>query len=115
MEKLNKNEIIDIVADAVHVSKADAKRIIDATFELITDTLLDGQSVNIKNFCVFEPKTKSGRKGTHPKKHTAIQIKPKKYCRNPFGKRVQKQIERRIAKAMAQKWAFYLPFKINCL
>ena len=77
MAKLNKNEIIDIVADAVHVSKADAKRIIDATFELITDTLLDGQSVNIKNFCVFEPKTKSGRKGTHPKKHTAIQIKPK--------------------------------------
>ena len=58
MEKLNKNEIIEIVAEAVHVSKADTKRVIDATFYLIADTLLDGQSVNIKNFCVFEPKTK---------------------------------------------------------
>ena len=77
MEKLNKNEIIEIVAEAVHVSKADTKRVIDATFDLITDTLLDGQSVNIKNFCVFEPKTKAGRKGTHPKKHTEIDIKPK--------------------------------------
>jgi nucleoid DNA-binding protein len=77
MEKLNKNEIIEIVADATHVSKTDAKKVIDATFELIADTLLDGQSVNIKNFCVFEPKVKSGRKGTHPKKHTEIQIKPK--------------------------------------
>ncbi len=77
MEKLNKNEIIEIVSEAVHVSKVDTKKIIDATFELIQDTLLDGQSVNIKNFCVFEPKTKSGRKGTHPKKHTQIDIKPK--------------------------------------
>ena len=77
MEKLNKNEIIEIVSEAVHVSKVDTKKIIDATFELIQDTLLDGQSVNIKNFCVFEPKTKSGRKGTHPKKHTQIEIKPK--------------------------------------
>ncbi len=77
MEKLNKNEIIEIVSEAVHVSKSDTKKIIDATFELIADTLLDGQSVNIKNFCVFEPKTKAGRKGTHPKNHSAIEIKPK--------------------------------------
>ena len=77
MEKLNKNEIIEIVAEATHVSKVESKKVIDATFDLIMDTLLDGQCVNIKNFCVFEPKTKAGRKGTHPKKHTALQIKPK--------------------------------------
>ena len=77
MDKLNKNEIIEIVAEATHFSKVDTKKIIDATFELIADSLLDGQSVNIKNFCVFEPKTKSGRKGTHPKKHTVIDIKAK--------------------------------------
>lgn len=77
MEKLNKNEIIELVAESAHVSKVDAKKVIDSTFELISDALVRGQSVNIKNFCVFEPKTKSGRKGTHPKKHTAIVIKPK--------------------------------------
>lgn len=77
MEKLNKNEIINIVAEQTHVSKSDAKRVIDATFDLISNSLLEGQSVNIKNFCVFEPKQKSGRKGTHPKKHTEIRIEPK--------------------------------------
>lgn len=77
MEKLNKNEIIELVAESAHVSKVDAKKVIDSTFDLITDALEKGQSVNIKNFCVFEPKTKSGRKGTHPKKHTALEIKPK--------------------------------------
>ena len=77
MEKLNKNEIIDLVAEKNHLSKVDAKAAVDYTFELIEEALLKGQSVNIKNFCVFEPKMKSGRKGTHPKKHTEIEIKPK--------------------------------------
>lgn len=77
MVKLNKNEIIDLVAEKAHLSKSDAKTAVDTTFELIENALLDGESVNIKNFCVFEPKAKSGRKGTHPKEHTIIDIKPK--------------------------------------
>ena len=78
MDKLNKNEIIDLVAGKAYLSKVDAKAAVNATFELIMDALLRGEAVNIKNFCVLEPKTKSGRKGTHPKKHTVIEIKPKK-------------------------------------
>lgn len=78
MEKLNKNEIIDLVAEKAHLSKADAKAAVDTTFDLISEALLNGECVNIKNFCVFEPKTKAGRKGTHPKEHTIIEIKPKR-------------------------------------
>ena len=78
MEKLNKNRIIELVAERVHLSHAEAKSAIDETFDLITKALLNGESVNIKNFCVFEPKTKAGRKGTHPKMHTQIMIKPKR-------------------------------------
>ena len=77
MEKLNKNELIDLVAEEANLSKVDAKSSVDATFDIITRALLNGQSVNIKNFCVFEPKTKQGRKGTHPKKHVEIKIQPK--------------------------------------
>lgn len=78
MKKLNKNEIIELVAEKAHLSKIDAKASVDMTFDLIMEALLKGESVNVKNFCVFEPKTKAGRKGTHPKKHTKIEIKPKK-------------------------------------
>ena len=77
MEKLNKNRIIELVAEENHLSHVDAKAAIDSCFKLIEEALLKGESVNIKNFCVFEPKTKAGRKGTHPKKHTEIQIKAK--------------------------------------
>lgn len=77
MEKLNKNRIIDLVAEKNHLSHVDAKAAIDTCFDLIQEALLKGESVNIKNFGVLEPKTKAGRKGTHPKEHTAIEIKPK--------------------------------------
>ena len=65
MEKLNKNEIIDLVAEKAHLSKVDAKAAVDTTFDLIQEALLNGESVNIKNFCVFEAKQKAERKGTH--------------------------------------------------
>ena len=77
MEKLNKNEIISLVAEKSHLSKTDAKLAVDATFDLICDALLKGESVNIKNFCVFEPKTKAARTGTNPKSHDLITIKEK--------------------------------------
>lgn len=78
MKKLNKNEIIDLVSEREHLSKVDAKAAVDATFDLIQEALLKGESVNIKNFCVLEPKTKAGRKGTDPKSHALIDIKPKR-------------------------------------
>jgi len=78
MEKLNKNKIIELVAEKAHLSHVDAKTAVDETFDLIAEALLNDQAVNIKNFCVFEPKTKAGRKGTHPKNHSHIMIEPKK-------------------------------------
>lgn len=78
MNKLNKNEIIDLVAERAHISKVDARAAVELTFEVLMEALLNGESVSIKNFCVFEPKVKSARKGTHPRDHSIIDIKPKK-------------------------------------
>lgn len=94
MEKLNKNRIIELVADKVHLSHCEAKAAIDETFDLIMKALLKGEAVNIKNFCVFEPKTKAGRKGTHPKKHTEIMIKPKKTVTVHLAKEFKAQLNK---------------------
>ena len=73
-EKLNKNEIIEIVSEAAKVSKKDAKAVIDETFNLIAEALIKGEEVNIKNFGVFVPKKRKPRVGTHPGKHDLITI-----------------------------------------
>ena len=75
MKKLNKRDLVQIVADEGHLSKKDARVALDLCFDLMEKALLDGKEVNITNFGVFTPKTRQSRDGTHPKKHTRITIK----------------------------------------
>lgn len=74
MKKLNKRDLIEMVAEKAHLSKKDSRDAIETTFELIEKAILKGEEVNITNFGVFTPKTRASREGTHPKKHTKIQI-----------------------------------------
>lgn len=78
MQKLNRREMIDIVAEKARISKRDAREAIDTTIELVQSALLNGTEVNITNFGVFTPKTRVTRDGTDPKTHQRIEIKGKK-------------------------------------
>jgi len=75
MQKLNKRDLIEQVAEKAHISKKDAESSIDVAFDLIEKALLEGREVNITNFGAFSPKTRKKRDGTDPKKHTRITIK----------------------------------------
>lgn len=73
-EKVNKNELVDVISERAMVSKKDAKNVIEETFALIKEAMLRGEEVNIKNFAVFVPKTRKSRDGTHPSSHEIITI-----------------------------------------
>lgn len=77
MNKFNKQDLVQIVADAGHLSKRDAKTAVDLTFDLIEEAILEDRQVNITNFGVFIPKTKQERGGTDPRNHEPIVIKRK--------------------------------------
>jgi len=74
MNKLNKRDLVEIVAEKARISKKDAQAAVDVSFEMIEKAVLKGEEVNISNFGVFAPKTRKTREGTHPKKHTRIVI-----------------------------------------
>ncbi|HPY79768.1 MAG: HU family DNA-binding protein [Erysipelotrichaceae bacterium] len=74
MKKLNKRDLVEVVAEKAHLSKKDAQAAIDMAFKLIEKSVLKGEEVNISNFGVFSPKTRQSREGTHPKKHSRIVI-----------------------------------------
>ena len=75
MQKLNKRDLIEQVAEKAHLCKNDAENALDVCFDLMEKALLDGREVNITNFGAFSPKTRQEREGTDPKKHTRIIIK----------------------------------------
>lgn len=78
MQKINKKDLVEVVAEEGHLSKKDSRVAVDLIFDLMEKSLLSGQEVNVTNFGVFSPLTKQERDGTDPRSHKRITIKEKR-------------------------------------
>ena len=71
---MNKAELVDSVASAANLSKADAGRAVDAVLDSITSSLKGGQQVSIVGFGTFSVKHRAARAGRNPRTGETIQI-----------------------------------------
>jgi len=83
---MNKSELIEVVAEAAGLTKADAGRAIDATVAAITDTLSKGDSLSLIGFGTFSISERAARTGRNPRTGEAIQIKAAKLPKFKAGK-----------------------------
>ena len=72
---MNKTELIDAVADASNLSKADAGRAVDAVVDTITSALKDGDTVTLVGFGTFLVRARAARTGRNPQTGATIEIK----------------------------------------
>jgi DNA-binding protein HU-beta len=72
---VNKTELIDAIAAAADLSKADAGRALDAVVDSVTDALKKGDQVSLVGFGTFSVKHRSARTGRNPQTGAAIEIK----------------------------------------
>ena len=63
---MNKSELVDSVASATDMSKADAARAVDATIGAIGDALGSGDSVALVGFGTFSVRHRAAREGINP-------------------------------------------------
>ena len=75
---MNKGELIDAVAAAADLSKADAAAAVDAVVATVTDTLKKGEQVSTIGFGTFSVKERAARTGRNPQTGQAIEIKASK-------------------------------------
>ncbi len=71
---MNKAELVDAVAGAASLSKADAGRAVDAVLSSISSSLRNGQQVAIVGFGTFSVKHRKARAGRNPRTGETIQI-----------------------------------------
>ena len=71
---MNKGELIDSVASAADVSRAEATRAVDAVIDSVTKSLARGESVSIVGFGTFSVKKRAARTGRNPRTGDTIQI-----------------------------------------
>ena len=71
---MNKTELIAAVAEKAGLTKKDAERVVNATFETITDCLVKGDKVQLSGFGIFEVKAREARVGRNPRTKETIEI-----------------------------------------
>jgi DNA-binding protein HU-beta len=75
---MNKSDLVDALADATGMTKADAAKAVDAMFSpesgIISTALRGGKRVQITGFGTFESKHRKARQGRNPRTGQTIQI-----------------------------------------
>jgi DNA-binding protein HU-beta len=72
---MNKAELIDAVAEATDLSKADAEKATNAVLDSIIDVLGKGDQVTLVGFGTFSVRDRAARTGRNPQTGETIQIK----------------------------------------
>lgn len=74
---INKSDLIDAVSADTGISIADTKKVIDSTFEVITKTVSDSVTVNLKGFGTFSSAHRAARRGRNPHTGEVLEIAAK--------------------------------------
>ncbi len=75
---MNKAQLIDAIAEKAGLTKADAKKALDAFVDTTTDALKEGDRVALIGFGSFSVSTRSARTGRNPQTGAPINIAAKK-------------------------------------
>ena len=85
---MNKIELIDAVAKESGLSKADAKRALDAFVSTATSVLKSGDKLALTGFGSFSTSERSERKGRNPQTGAEIMISAKKIVKFKVGSKL---------------------------
>ena len=82
---MNKTELIDKIATGAGLSKADAKKALDATTAAIKEALVAGDKIQLVGFGTFSVNGRPARQGINPATKAKIKIAAKKVAKFKAG------------------------------
>lgn len=82
---MNKSELIEKIAATAELSKADAKKALDAIVNAIKDALVAGDKIQLVGFGTFAVSERPAREGINPATKQKIKIAAKKVAKFKAG------------------------------
>jgi len=90
---MTKSELIEAVSTQIKsFSKKDVEIIVDSLFQAMSDSLSNGEKVEIRGFGSFKIKEREGRQGRNPKSGENIFIEAKRVPFFKAGKEIRERI-----------------------
>ena len=75
---MKKAELVEAIAEKAGLTKADATRALEATFEVITKALKKGEKVPVAGFGTFNVSKRKAREGRNPQTGATVKIPARK-------------------------------------
>ncbi|MDP2912079.1 MAG: HU family DNA-binding protein [Candidatus Omnitrophota bacterium] len=77
-KSMTKKDIVMKIALDADIKQIDVKKVVQMTFDIITDALAQGQKIELRNFGVFKTKSRKGRMGRNPRTGVQVPVLPKR-------------------------------------
>jgi integration host factor subunit alpha len=90
---LTKAQLADLLFEQIGLNKRESKDMIDAFFDLIAQSLVDGTDVKISSFGNFQIRTKAPRPGRNPRTGEAIPIEARRAVTFHASHKLKEQIQ----------------------
>ena len=92
IRKMNKTQLIDVVARESELTKKKAEIAVNAVLSAIENALADGEKVQIAGFGTFEVKERAERVGRNPATRETITIPASKHPAFTAGKALKEKV-----------------------
>ncbi|MBI3653438.1 MAG: HU family DNA-binding protein [Acidobacteria bacterium] len=92
---MNQGDLIEKVAVAASITKAEAERAINAFKGAITDSLRKGQRVTLVGFGTFGVSQRKARKAHNPHTNSMIKVPASKTVKFAVGKKLKEAVNKR--------------------
>lgn len=92
---LTKAQLAELLFEQIGLNKRESKDMIDAFFDLVAQTLVDGRDVKITSFGNFQIRTKAARPGRNPRTGEAIPIAARRVVTFHASHKLKEQIQER--------------------
>jgi DNA-binding protein HU-beta len=90
---MNKQDLVNLVAEKADLSKKDSEAAVAAVIDGITDTLAKGDKVQLVGFGTFEVRHRQAREGRNPSTGEAIKIAAQNVPAFKAGKALKDQVK----------------------
>lgn len=90
---MTKKDIVLRITDMTSIKQVDVKRVVQKTFDVIVDSLMRSEKVELRNFGVFKIKERKARFGRNPRTGESVPVPPRKVVVFKPGLEMKKKIK----------------------
>ncbi len=92
---MNKSELVDAIAQEMDMNPKEATSVVNTILDSMCNTLIGGNTIEIRGFGSFVIKDYDSYRGRNPKTGEKIEVPPKKLPFFKVGKELREKVNRR--------------------